>query len=161
MRPNLVISDESQERVRLLQEGLAGCEEVTVLKQRPDEIIRQEGLDAVYLSVMGAERWGALPIPHKVQVLQTTSRDAEKGYPPYVIAGGLFEMEDSREPSFQLRVIMNAALDAVETFNAKNNGVIRKIGFWTEWLGIQNMNPMEAGEIIKSVYQEHYPVAAF
>lgn len=157
MRPNLVIADERQESVNLLQEGLAGCEEVTVLKLRPDQLLNVEGLDAFYLSVMGAERWGARPIPHKAQILRTALDDTEKGYPPYVIAGGLFNIEDSRDPRFQLRVIMHTVLADVESFNAVNKGVIRKIGFWTEWLGIERMNPVEAGRIIRSVYEEYYP----
>jgi hypothetical protein len=160
MRPKLIISDESQETVNLLQEGLAGCEEVTVLKLSPDQLLAVEGLDAFYLSVMGAERWGARPIPRKAQVLRTTPDDAEKGYPPYVIAGGLFNMEDPRDPHFQLRTIMSAVLTAVESFNAENNRVIRKIGFWARDLCFAPMSPGEAGEIIKSVYQGRYSIPA-
>ena len=145
MRPNLIISDAKQETVQLLQKGVAGCEEITVLQLKPDQLLYVEGLDAFYISVTGAERWGALPISHKAQVLRTAPDDAEKGYPPYVIAGGLFEMEDPSDPRFYLRVIMNTVLDAVKSFNAENNGVIKKIGFWADDLCFSSMNPAQAG----------------
>ena len=45
---------------------------------------------------MGAERWGALPIPHKAQLLRVASEDRINGYPVYVIAGSLFDIEDPR-----------------------------------------------------------------
>lgn len=157
MPPNLIISDERQETVNLLQKGLAGCEEITVLQLKPDQLPKLDGIDAVYLTVTGAERWGAMPIPHKAQVLPALPTDAEHGWPPYVIAGGLFNMEDPHDPRFYLQVIINTVLDAVDSFNSENKDVIRKIGFWTEWLGIERMNPVEAGGIIKSVYQKRYP----
>jgi hypothetical protein len=160
MRRNLIISSESKDTVDLLRSGLAGCEDVTVLKLKPDQLLKLEGLDAFYISVSGAERWGAQPIIRKAQVLRTAPQDEEEGYPSYVIAGGLFDLEDPTDPGFQLRVIMNSVLDAVESFNVDNNEAIKKIAFWTEWLGIERMNAKEGGEIIKSVYEEHYPAAS-
>src|SRR5216684_7176832 len=117
MQANLIICDESEGTVDLLREGLAGCEEVTVLRLKPDQLLRVEGLDAFYISVTGAERWGAQPIPHKAQILRTELDDEGKRYPSYVVAGGLFNLEDSSDPSFQLKVIMNTVLEAVDHFN--------------------------------------------
>lgn len=160
MRPKLIISHENQNTITHLQKGLAGCEEITAIKLKPNELLKLEALDAVYLTVMGAERWGALPIPHKAQVLRTAPADAEKGYPPYVIAGSVFTAEDSLDPRFQLRVIVDAVLNAVRSFNLAESDPIWKVGFWAEDLCITLMSPEAAGELIKSVYEEHYPVAS-
>jgi hypothetical protein len=157
MRLNFIISDSDHNIVNLLREGLAGCEEVSVLELKPDRLLKLENVDALYLTATGAERWGAYPMPHRAQVLRTTAADAEKGYPPFVVAGGVFNLDDPRDPRFQLRAIMNAVILAVEAFNSENNGVIRTVAFWTEWICIPSINPVEAGEIIKSVYQQHYP----
>ena len=159
MRPILILSDKSQETVNLLREGLAGCEEVIPLWQSPDQLLMMEGLDAVYMSVMAAERWGARPIPHSAQILQTAPSDAERGYPSYVIAGGLFEREDSRAPGFQLRTILRAVLSGVNSFNAVNDEPISKIGFWANDLCFPPLSPLEVGAIIKSVYEECYPIS--
>jgi hypothetical protein len=66
-------------------------------------------------------------------------------------------MEDPPEPHFQLRVIVNSVLSAVDSFNAKNSGAIKKIGFWADDLCLPVMNPLEVGQMIKSVYEERYP----
>lgn len=156
MHLNVIIAVDTPETMKLLQEGLAGCEEVTVIKMKPDRLFKIENLDAFYTSVMGAEHWGARPIPHKAQVIPVGSADVEKGYPPYVIAGGLFELEDPAEPQFQLQVIVNSVLSAVDSFNAQNGGAIKKVGFWADDLCLPVMSPLEVGQMINSAYQEHY-----
>jgi len=49
---------------------------------------------------------------------------------------------------------MTAVLDAVKSFNAENSPPIRVIGFWTDTLGIDRMDPTEAARTITSVYEE-------
>jgi hypothetical protein len=153
---NFVISPKNAETIKLLREGLAGCEEVSVVKLAPDHLFTVEGLDAFYSTVMGAERWGALPIPRKAQILSVGSEDRINGYPPYVIAGSLFDIEDSRDPEFQLRVIVRSVLTAVESFNEQHDHAIAKIGFWSDDLCLPGINARAAGQIIKEEYEAYY-----
>lgn len=153
---NLIIAANSAETIEHLREGLAGCEEVSAVKLAPNQLFTIEGLDAFYTTVMGAERWGAVPIPHKAQVLKVAPEDRINGYPPYVIAGSVFNMEDSHDPAFQLRVIMKSVFTAIDHFNQKRAEVIVKIGFWSEDLCLPGLEPKNAGEIIKEQYNEHY-----
>ena len=153
---NFIISTMNTETIRLLREGLAGCEEVSVVRLPPHELFKVEGLDALYSTVMGAERWGALPIPHKAQILEVGSEDRTNGFPPYVIAGSLFDIENSRKPEFQLRVIVSSVLTAAESFNEQHGDAIAKIGFWSDDLCLPGINAKDAGEIIKEEFEEHY-----
>jgi hypothetical protein len=153
---NFIISTIDAETIELLREGLAGCEEVSVVRLPPHQLFKVEGLDAFYLTVMGAERWGALPISHEAQILSVSSEDRINGYPPYVIAGSVFNLEDSRDPKFQLGVIVSSVLTAVDSFNEQHDKAIAKIGFWSDELCLPGMNAKDAGRIIKEEYERHY-----
>jgi hypothetical protein len=153
---NLIISAVNSATIKLLREGLAGCEEVSVVELAPHDLFTVEGLDAFYSTVMGAERWGALPIPHKAQILKVGSEDRINGFPPYVIAGSLFNIEDPRDPEFQLHTIVSSVLTAVESFNAQHNEAISKIGFWSDDLCLPGINARDVGKIIKEEYEAHY-----
>ena len=153
---NFIISTMNTETIKLLREGLAGCEEVSVVRLPAHELFKVEGLDAVYSTVMGAERWGALPIPHKAQILKVGSEDRINGFPPYVIVGSLFNIEDPQDPEFQLRAIVSSVLTAVESFNDQHDDAIAKICFWSDDLCLPGMNAKDAGKIIKEGYEQHY-----
>lgn len=157
---SFIISTVNAETIDLLREGLAGCEEVSVVRLPPHQLFTIEGLDAFYSTVTGAERWGALPIPHKAQILKVSSDDRINGYPAYVIAGSAFDIKDSRDPEFQLRVIVSSVLTAVESFNKEHDPAIEKIGFWSEDLCLPGINAREVGKIIKQAYEHHERKAA-
>jgi hypothetical protein len=73
-----------------------------------------------------------------------------------VIAGSLFDIQDSADPKFQLRVIVSSVLTAVESFNKQHNSAIAKIGFWSDDLCLPGMNARDAGQIIREEYELHY-----
>jgi len=140
-------------RSTLLRQGLEGHKEISVLELRPSELPRLKGLDAIYLTAMGAERWGARPIRHKAQVLSTTPADAEKGLPKYVVAGGVFALAEPADPAFQVLVVVTSVLEAIKAFNLDGNEVICNIGFWADDLLIQDIDPIEAARVIRSAYE--------
>jgi len=76
--------------------------------------------------------------------------------PPYVVTGAAIAAHDPRagDPGHELKVMMAAVLDAAKAFNTKNAPPIRVIGFWTDALGMDRLDPTEAGNIIVSVYEE-------
>ncbi len=59
-------------------------------------------------------------------------------------------------PQAELKLVMKAVLDAIESYNQANQFPIRTVGFWTRDLWINRMDASMAGEIIRSVYEEHY-----
>jgi len=73
--------------------------------------------------------------------------------PPYVVTGVTIGANDPRsgDPSHELKLTMTAVLDAVKAFNAKNAPPIRVIGFRTDALGMDRLDPADAANIIVSV----------
>ena len=150
----LIISHKDENIVNLLRNGFQGYPGISVLELPPDELPKVVGLDAVYLSVMGAERWGARPIVHKAQILRTRAEEAENGFPPYVVAGGVFNDDDPRDPRFQLEVVITSVLEAIRAFNLEHDQPIRSIGFWAEDLLIGKMEPIEMAHTIAFLYAQ-------
>lgn len=154
----IVISDENENHIKSLNEGLAQCSGVNALVLSIYDSVRLPNLDAFYFSLPYAERWGARPIIHQAQVLKTKLEDRNQGMPPYVISGVAMDRDDPRNPAFELRLILTAVFKAVETFNKQNIDMIRNVGFWggQGGLGIQRMDWREAGRIVRSFYEEWY-----
>lgn len=156
MKPNLIFGDPDLERVKLLQQGFQSHPQITARALKPHEVRTLPNLDAFYLSIMGAERWGARPIIHEAQVLRTTPEDRTDGWPPFVIAGGAFKPEEAPlNERIVLRVVISAVLKAVEMFNAEKNEVIQSIGFEPFFTGIDKLPPLEAARIICAAYDEN------
>jgi len=75
-----------------------------------------------------------------------------------VIAGGVFDVTDPHEPSFELTIIVTSVLDAIDSFNSGQNSRIKKIAFWSDDLCVPRMSPVDAGRIIKSSYDGRYGI---
>jgi hypothetical protein len=117
-----------------------------------------DGLDAIFLTLPLAERWGSKPILFKAQILKT--RGADEDMPPYVIVGGAFHPDQIRDIRYELRQVIASTLDAVESFNRENSEKILTVGFWTEVSGINELTPEEAGRIVREMYEDKIRVAA-
>lgn len=155
MKPILTFGDPDVERTKLLQDGFKGYPQLIARAVKSPELMRLPDVDAIYLSVMAAERWGARPITREAQVLQTTPADQELGLPPFVIAGVALAAEDPRgDPEFDLSVIISAVLSAVRRFNQAVPHTIQNVAFGPEWTGIRKLAPYRAAEIILAAYDE-------
>lgn len=154
MKPILMFGDPDVERTKLLQEAFRDQPQLIARAVKSPELMRLPGVDAVYLSVMAAERWGARPISREAQVLQTRPDDQERGLPPFVIAGVALGAEDPRDPEFGLRMIISSVLSAVRRFNETTAHTIQNVAFGPEWTGIEKLAPHRAAEIIRAAYDE-------
>jgi hypothetical protein len=105
------------------------------------------GLDAIFLILPAAERWGARPILGRCQVFPTTSDDQRKGMPPYIVTGVAMRPEDPRGPVPETRMLITTAIEAVREFNARNTEKINRLGFWTSNL-LGGVSPVELAEIV-------------
>lgn len=130
MKPRLIFADEREEIVKRLQRAFDGCRELQAVCASPAELRQMDDLDAIFLTLQLAERWGSKPILFKAQILKTTG--AGEGVPPYVIAGGAFHPDQIRDMRYELRQVIASTLDAVESFNRENSEKILTVGFWTE-----------------------------
>jgi hypothetical protein len=117
-----------------------------IARQLPThQIASYQELDALYLSLIAAERWGSRPLLYQSQVLRTECRDRQ--WPQFIIAGIALTPDDVRAGDCvaELKLTIEAVVQAVDSYNNQNGFPIKKIGFWTEDLGIHRMDPYEAG----------------
>lgn len=151
MRTELIFANEREQVVAALRDSFDGCPGLSAVALKPSELPRVEGLDALFLGLPYAERWGPRPVLYKAQVLRT--RPEDEGMPPYVITGVAMHEDDPREARFELRLIAAAVLDAVELHNLSGARPIARVGLWTEMAGMGRLEPKAAGDIIRSVYE--------
>src|SRR5262249_8650498 len=80
------------------------------------------GMDALFLVLPAAEKWGAKPLPGKAQVLKTDSEDQRNGMPRYVVTGVLLRPSDPRGAIPETKLLIMSALEAVREFNRAGGG---------------------------------------
>jgi hypothetical protein len=154
MRPKLIFSDSNENVIKQLRQAFEGCPELTALMLKPDELPKLDGLDALFLTLIAAERWGPRLIFYKSQVLKT--RPEDRAMPPYIVTGIAMNVDDprTRDPSSELKLVITAVLDAVESYNSENGDPIKTVGLWTNMLSVDSVDPIEAGQIIRLIYED-------
>ena len=152
MKLKIIIGDQDPSVVSQLREGIAGFSFITPLVLSPEGIRRYPGLDAEYVSLPAAERWGSKPLIHGVQILNTSSTERAEGFPPYIITGVAMNADDPRDPRFELKLWITALMNAIAAFNEISNNPITTVGVWTEWIGIKRIDLREASQILKREY---------
>jgi hypothetical protein len=151
MRPRLIFSDPDAERVEALRRGIGAHPDLQVIHLKSDQLRKLPELDAIFLTIMAAEAWGAVPFVHRAQVL-TNRENRLAGWPTHIVAGVAMDPGDPREPVFELKLIIRAVLEAIKEFNQKFEEPITSIGFSPEWTGINRIDPIKAGRIVREVY---------
>lgn len=156
MRPQLVIAVDNHDTATRLDKELEGCTAVTVLELPAEKLPTLRDLDAIFLTLPAAERWGARPLLHQAQILRVTPAQdtAPVGMPPYVIAGVAMAPDDPHDPVFELQLIMTSALEAVRAFNTKHAEALKVIGFWAGHLLLGQLEPEQVGKIIRSTCEK-------
>ena len=155
MKPRLLLFDENIDVVANLQSAFRGDAELSARQLEPSEIPTLQELDALYLTLPAAERWNPRLIFYQSQILKTGPGE---GWPPHIITGIAMKPDDPRagDPASELKLVIKAVLDAVESYNHKHQSTITVIGFWTRDLSIDHMDTSLAGKIIRSIYEEFY-----
>jgi hypothetical protein len=156
MRPQLIIAVDKQHDFMCLREGLARCPEITILALPANKLSTLTDLDALFLPLPAAERWGARPLLHKAQILSAQGADGKSAVdmPPYVVTGVAMAADDPHEPAFELELMVISVLEAVQAFNTKHPGAIQVIGFWGGNLCMDQLGPEQAGKIIRAAYEK-------
>jgi hypothetical protein len=112
------------------------------------------GLDAVFLLLTAAERWGSRPIAGRAQLLRTPPEDQQSGMPPYVVTGIVLGPDDPSGPIPETRLVIRTAIEAVRQFNASSSTPkIERLGFWAVDL-LQGISPAELAQIFRETAVE-------
>lgn len=130
-RSNIVVQLSSRQKVAEFRAGLEDAIGIVALGPETESSWRLAGIDAFYLSVTRAERWGSRPIPpHTVAVLRTSHADQEEGFPPFIITGFLLKEGDPDTAEFCIPRIVTSVVHAIAGVNAAQPGAIRTLGFF-------------------------------
>jgi hypothetical protein len=113
------------------------------------------GLDAIFLTLIAAERWGSRPLIGKAQVLRTSLADQSHGMPPYVVTGVAMSPHDARGPIPETTLLLKTAFEAIAAFNESSQSKIRVVGFWT----VNLLNGLDA-EQLAAIFHNVLPVDA-
>ena len=148
----IVILDSNQETVDEIAETCKAIGAITV--QRVDRVLYTHpprGLDALFLVLPAAEKWGARTLPGKAQVLKTSQDDQRDGMPPYVVTGVVLQPGDPRGPIPETEMLIRTALDAICEFNVSHKAEgIHNLGFWAVNL-LNGVTPQQLSKIFADV----------
>jgi len=129
--PNIVVCLPNRKKVVEFREGLGNTLGIFAFGPESDAMWKLAGIDAFYLSLSRAERWGSRPIaPHTVAVLQTSQSEQQAGYPPFIITGFLLKEGEPTHADFVLPLLVRSVLNAVDEVNTHQPGAIRALGFF-------------------------------
>jgi hypothetical protein len=151
-RLEIVILDANQ---KTLDELVTRCKPLgAITVQKVDRVLYTrppKGMDALFLVLPAAEKWGAEPLPGKAQVLKTSPEDQRDGMPPYVVTGVVLGPGDPRGPLPETKMLISTALDAVRQFNLADGGErIGRLGFWAVNL-LNGVTPEQLSTILAEV----------
>jgi hypothetical protein len=105
---DIIITDSNPERVARFQAVFDGHPHLKAARIRPNEFFKIPGLDAIYMSTVAAERWGAKPIMHEAQVLPTSPEDRLENWPAHIVAGVAIKTEEKGNSKFELELIVES-----------------------------------------------------
>lgn len=122
-------------------------------------VAKANRLDAMWLTPMQAERYGASPpFPlHRAQLLPTPLKEIEKGFPPFVVVGVAISPDDPTDPSWQLNLVVKAMAREIRDRQNDETRRIRRIGMLPDHLLLNKLREDEASAIIDRAYHEVYP----
>ena len=152
MSLKLAIIDSDQDRLNGLSVAFRerGSSVETVKVDQVLYVKPPGGLDAIFLVLPAAERWGSRPILGQAQVLRTTPEDQRTGMPPFVVTGVALRPSDARGPLPETRLLVSTALEAVRSFNAGNDDAIHRLGFWAVNL-LNGVTPAQLAQVFSEL----------
>ena len=150
----LKVFDSSPITVKRLADVFADCPSVEVVMTK-NVIFYQPppGLDVLYLPLAAAERWGAVPLIHRSQILKTSPSEQQNGLPPLIATGTCLAPDDPRGPVPETSLLVSAVFQAIREYDAENKDRNYVVGFWAVDL-LRMVNPIELRKILKDLVPE-------
>jgi hypothetical protein len=123
------------------------------------EVVKSNGLDAMWLTPMQAERYGAMPpFPlYAAEILVTPETEVQKGFARLVITGVAISTDDPRDPRWQLRLVVRSLAKAIKEASDTRSFAVHRVGMLPEDLFLHKLSVGEAFPIIEAAYREYYP----
>jgi len=160
IEPEIIVFDTNPSVIRVLEASLRLPFMSFAVGTGP-EVVKSKHLDAMWLTPMQAERYGAMPpFPlHAAQILVTPEVELRKGFARLVITGVAISRDDPRDPQWQLRLVVRALAKAIKEGAETRTFSVRRVGMLPESLFLHKLSVNEALPIIETAYHEYYPAA--
>jgi hypothetical protein len=145
---SILIQFSTRDRARRFRSGLGDVTNIIAVCLNPETFWTIGGVDAFYLGLTRAERWGSRPLPpHQAAILETSSEDRGKGLPPYIITGLVLKDDEPNDAKHGIPLLAHAIDEAICQANAKQAGLIRTIGFFEFELEFRGISIEEIGRL--------------
>lgn len=146
----VILIDEIGETLTDLRKGLRDIPTIEFAEvEQAVYMAPPPGLDAVFMTLPAAERWGPNFKSRKGQVLSTSLRDRERGFPPFIVTGVNLTPADPTDPLSQVRIILEEAFAAVTEHNHHKEDRITSLGFWVKTL----TNGVTSGNLVELLHK--------
>jgi len=149
----ITIQFDSREKVEAFRSGLGSVQNIVVLGIAPELFWTIGGVDALYLSLPRAERWGSRPQPpHVVEAIPTSKHDRESGFPPYILTGFVLADDEPNTPAFGFPLLADALTRAVADVNKRQSDAIRCVGFFEFELTFPGVSLIDLGRLFADAF---------
>jgi hypothetical protein len=158
IEPEIIVFDTNPSLIRVLEASLRLPFISFAVGTGPD-VVKSKNLDALWLTPMQAERYGAMPpFPlYAAQILVTPEVEVRKGFSRLVMTGVAISMDDPRDPQWQLRIVVSALARAIKQGAETRTFLVRRVGMLPEDLFLHKLSVSEASPIIEEAYRACYP----
>jgi hypothetical protein len=151
MNLKITVIESDQKRLEEMATAFSGL--INVKTSKVDRVLYLQppaGLDAIFLVLPAAERWGSKPLPGEAQILRTGPEDQQDGMPPFVVTGVALRPADPRGPLPETKLLISTALKAVRSWNETDTEKINNLGFWAVNL-LNGVTPVQLAQVFSEL----------
>jgi hypothetical protein len=154
-QPEIVLFDgDEQSTVRYASAfGNAGLRLFTVVRAPVRPLLFEEGFDAMYCPLAGAERWNVRPIDDVIQVVKTDDTDQAEGWPRFVLAGLSLSLPNAVDVAAGFRTWATALLAALREPAGCS---IARVKVSSDFVRLSDLTPNQAAEILRNAEDEYF-----
>jgi len=152
--PVFIVQFNARQKVERFRAGLGDTSKVVALGIDDGTFWTVAGIDALYLSLSRAERWGARPLPpYRVALFPTTDADQATGLPRHILAGLVLKEADPNTAAFGLPILAKSILRVVNEHNAAAPAPIRTIGVFEFELRFPEVKLEDIGRLFRDAIE--------
>ena len=151
----LYIIEPEQALATRLRAELEPLSQVVVVQDFKAAQAASGGLDAIFVSLMSAREWGAVPVNsilHKTKVVKTPDYEVQRGRPLFAIPGIATSASEVLSPRQTTHLVLHESFKAIQDFNEASSKELRFVGAAAASLGLEKLNKGDARELLREAF---------
>jgi hypothetical protein len=132
-----------------LEEAIQTLSHVKFHRLKTPTFVRIKTLDALFLPLTRAEKWGSQPIIHGLDVIKVN----EDWLPSYILTGLCLAPNDPKDAIFGVRLLLSTTQDVVTHFNEHAPRKIRVVGVLLGHMRAQEIDVDTLVQTLKDVWK--------